>query len=207
MMLGNTHDETTFLIGGGDPSTFSLTWESLPAKLRQHVGVFMGSLDSARVVAEYRRLYPEASPSDVFFSASTASRSWKGLVLESERRARQGGAPTYVFEIDWRTPVDGGKWKSPHTIGIPLEFDNIAYGASMTGTGPEAQRMADIMSDTWIAFARSGNPDNPRIPHWPRFELEKRPTMVFDLVPRVVDDARGAERLLFAPIAYVQPGT
>jgi hypothetical protein len=31
--------------------------------------------------------------------------------------------------------------------------------------------------------------------------------MVFDLVPRVVDDARGAERLLFAPIAYVQPGT
>jgi para-nitrobenzyl esterase len=31
--------------------------------------------------------------------------------------------------------------------------------------------------------------------------------MLFDLPPRVEDDARGAERKLFAPIRYIQPGT
>jgi para-nitrobenzyl esterase len=134
-------------------------------------------------------------------------RSWKGMVLESERRARQGGAPTYVFQLNWRTPVDGGKWKAPHTLDIPLVFDNAAYGASMIGRGPGAQRMADLMSEAWIAFARTGQPDTPHLPPWPRFELERRATMVFDLDPQVVDDPRGAERRLFAPVPYVQPGT
>ena len=68
MMIGNTHDETTLLIGAGDPSTFNLAWESLPAKLERHVRAFLGTLDSGQVVAEYRQLYPEASPSDVFFA-------------------------------------------------------------------------------------------------------------------------------------------
>jgi para-nitrobenzyl esterase len=207
MMIGNTHDETTLLIGAGDPSTFSLTWESLPAKLEQHVRSFMGVLDSGQVVAEYRRLYPDESPSDVFFAATTAARSWKSMVMESERRARQGGAPTYVFQLNWRTPVDGGKWKAPHTLDIPLVFDNAAYGASMVGQGPAAQRMADLMSETWIAFARTGHPDTPHLPPWPRFELERRATMIFDLDPQVVDDPRGAERRLFASVPYVQPGT
>src|SRR6185437_5082852 len=36
LILGNTHDETRLLIGAGDPSTFALTWETLPAKLKEH---------------------------------------------------------------------------------------------------------------------------------------------------------------------------
>lgn len=207
MMIGNTHDETTLLIGEGAPATFSLTWETLPARLEQHARQFMGDLNAGQVVAGYRSLHPEYSPSEVFFAASTAARSWKGMVIEAERRARQGGAPTYVFQLDWRTPVDGGKWKAPHMLDLPLVFDNPGYGASMVGAGPAAQRMADLMSEAWIAFARTGCPDTPRLPPWPRFDLDRRATMVFDLAPQVVDDPRGAERRLFAPVPYVQPGT
>ena len=38
MILGNTHDETRGLIGGGQPALFSLTWEELPAALEKNVG-------------------------------------------------------------------------------------------------------------------------------------------------------------------------
>jgi para-nitrobenzyl esterase len=31
--------------------------------------------------------------------------------------------------------------------------------------------------------------------------------MIFDVPPRVEDDPRGAERRLFAPLVYAQPGT
>jgi hypothetical protein len=31
--------------------------------------------------------------------------------------------------------------------------------------------------------------------------------MEFDLVPKVVDDARGGERKIFEKLIYVQPGT
>lgn len=206
MMTGTTHDETTFFAGDSDPQTFALTWEMLPGKLRRHGPPYFGDIDPRRLAADYRRIYPAYSPSDVFFAATTAAHTWRGVSIVAARRARQGRAPTYLFEIDWRTPVGGGKWRSPHTLGIPLEFDNVARAPSLVGSGPDAQRMAEIMSDTWIAFARTGNPDNPRLPHWPRYEPDTRPAMIFDLIPRVEEDHRGAELRLFESVKYVQPG-
>ena len=207
MIIGNTHDETTLLIGSADPSTFGLGWAELPAKLRQHIASFIGAIPAERIVAEYRRMHPDYTPSQVFFAASTAARSWKGAVLESERRARQGGAATYVYELDWGTPVEGGRYGAPHGLDIPLCLDNIDRCVEFTGAGPGARRMAALMSASWIAFARTGNPDTPALPHWPRFDAGRRATMIFDLDPRVVDDPRSGERLLFGPVAYVQPGT
>ena len=207
MIMGNNHDETRLLIGARDTSTFHLTWDQLPAKISQHVKQFIGNLDPKMIIEKYRKWYPDYSPSDVFFAVTTASRSWKGMVIESERRAEQNSAPTYVFQLNWKSPAAGGKWKASHTIDVPLVFDNIKYGATMTGTGPEARKMADIMSESWVAFARTGNPDTPDIPHWPRFDLKNRATMVFDLNSKVENDPRGNERRLFTPVIYIQPGT
>jgi para-nitrobenzyl esterase len=207
MILGNTREETAYFYAG-DPSLATLTWEALPEKVHETVRPFIGGLEPRKIVATYRALHPEYSPADVFFAATTAARSWKGMVIESERRAQQNGAPTYVYQLDWRSPVDGGRWRAAHTLDVPLFFDNAdSSGAAMTGGGREAQQLADLMSDALIAFARTGNPNTPALPAWPRFELSRRPTMIFDLPPRVENDPRGAERRLFAPIPYVQPGT
>jgi para-nitrobenzyl esterase len=73
----------------------------------------------------------------------------------------------------------------------------VANSESMAGVGEAQQHVADIMADTWIAFARTGNPNNPRIPQWPAYDSSRRPVMVFDENPEVVDDARGAQRALF----------
>ena len=207
MIMGNNHDETTLLIGARDTSTFHLTWAQLASKISQHVKQFIGNLDLEMIIQKYRKWYPNYTPSDIFFAVTTASRSWKGMVIESERRAKQNSAPTYVFQLNWKSPVDGGKWKAPHTLDVPLVFDNIEYGKTMTGDGSEAKKMADIMSESWLAFARTGNPDTPHMPHWPEFDLKDRATMIFDLPPKVEFDPRGNERKLFAPVLYIQPGT
>jgi len=207
MVMGNTHDETTFFLGAGDASTFDLTWEALPAKLTQHIKQYIGDLAPEKIVAEYRGFYPNYSPSDIFFAASTAARSWKGFVIQSETRAAQPGSTTYVYYLDWRTPVEGGRWRAPHTLDIPLVFDNTVYTPTLTGDGPEARRLGELMSESLIALARTGNPNTKQLPDWPAFSRRKRPAMIFDLKPRVEQDARGAERKLFAPIVYIQPGT
>ncbi len=208
MMLGNTHDETRGLMGGSDPSLFALAWSTLQAKLEAN-SPFMGDLDRAKVIAEYRRMYPGYSASDVFFAATTASRSWRGQVIEADRRAadRRAAAHTWVYQFDWCTPVQGGRLRAPHGLDIPMVFDNVALAPQMTGTGPDAQQVADQMSETVLAFARTGNPNNTHIPRWAAYDLTRRSTMLFDTKSTVADDPRGGERRLFAQVPYVQPGT
>jgi para-nitrobenzyl esterase len=203
MIIGNTHDETRLLIGASDPTTFSLTWDGLPSRLATQM---RADISPERVVSEYRRLYPQYSPSDVFFAATTAGRSWRAAVIEAELRAQQG-SPAYAYQLDWKSPKDGGKWGAPHTLDIPLVFDNVAVPESLTGPGPDAQRMADQMSAAFISFARTGNPNSKQVSAWEPYTLPRRQTMVFNNPSRLVDDPRGAERTLFSSIPFVQQGT
>ncbi|MFC5459310.1 carboxylesterase/lipase family protein [Massilia niabensis] len=201
MMIGNTHDETRAFLGG-DASNFNLTWEQLPAKLVPNMRV---DIQPEAVIAAYRKLYPSLSPSDLLFKITTASRSWRGAIIEAEERAR-AGSPAFVYQLDWATPKDGGKFGAPHGSDIQLVFDNVAKPGA-TAIGPQAQTMADMMSDAFIAFARSGAPGAKLLPRWEPYDLARRQTMIFDVPARMEDDPRGAERRIFAKVPYVQPGT
>jgi para-nitrobenzyl esterase len=122
----------------------------------------------------------------------------QGAWQQAERKSAQQSAPAYLYELDWQTPVDGGKWKTPHSLELALVFDNVAKSASMVGTGPEAQQLADQMSAAWLAFARTGDPNTKAIPHWPAYDTTQRATMVFNTTSKVVADYRGDERTLLA---------
>ncbi|MDQ1110462.1 para-nitrobenzyl esterase [Stenotrophomonas rhizophila] len=202
MVIGNTHDETRAFLGH-DPANFALTWETLPARLEKEQ--FVDLLPSV-VIAEYRRLYPHYTPSDVFFAATTAGRSWRGAVEELEARARQG-APTWAYQLDWCSPLDGGRLGAFHTLDIPLVFDNTRAEGSRTGEAADAQRMAAAMSDALIAFARTGNPQHPGLPQWEQYGLDRRQTMLFNTPPQLADDPRGGERRLYQQAPFVQRGT
>lgn len=83
MMIGNTRDETRAFLGQ-DSESFRLRWEDLPDRIRREQFVDMRP---ETVIAEYRRLYPDYSPSEVFFAATTAGRSWRAAIIEAEARA------------------------------------------------------------------------------------------------------------------------
>ena len=121
-------------------------------------------------------------------------------VAEAELRAQQG-APTWAYQLDWRSPLDGGTWGACHTLDIGLVFGNLGARDALTGSGPEAQRLSTLMQDTFIAFARHGRPG------WAPYSMARRETMVFDLPPTLQHDPRGAERELFAKVPYLQRGT
>ena len=205
MVIGNTRDETRAFLGN-DPANFTLTWETLPAQLEKQQ--FVDLLPST-VIAEYRRLYPHYTPSDVFFAATTAGRSWRGAVEELEARARQprGAAPTWAYQLDWSSPVEGGRLRAFHTLDIPLVFDNAGLPGARTGGGADAHALAATMSDALIAFARNGNPNHRGMSQWAPYALPRRQTMLFDRESRMVDDPRAGERVLYAKVPFMQRGT
>jgi len=202
LVIGNTHDETRAFLAG-DATNLALTWDTLPDRLRRQQYV---DLPVDKVIATYRRLYPAYTPSEVFFAATTAGRAWRGAVLECEARARQG-APTWAYQLDFPSPHDAGRWGAMHTLDIPLVFDNTDRPGARTGDGAQARALAGRMSDMLIALARHGDPNHVGLPHWPRYDLDARSTLVFDVDTRVVDDPRRGERLLYAGAPYIQRGT
>lgn len=205
MIIGNTRDETRGLSGRSDPSLFALTWDDLPKRLAPALFV---DIDVALVIETYRRLYPAITPSDLFFAATTAGRSWRGALIEAELRAAQG-APVHMYQLDWRSPLEGGKWGAPHTLDIPLVFDTIgvASPANYAGSGADARRMAMLMSEMLLSFAKSGTPSVIGAPAWAPYLLPDRATMMLNLPPRMERDPRGDERRLFAKVPYIQRGT
>jgi para-nitrobenzyl esterase len=203
MMIGNTRDETRSLIGRGDASAWAVSWEELPRKVEQELRV---DISGDLVVAEYRRLYPQYSASDVLFSATTAGRSWRAAIVEAELRAQQG-SPAYAYQLDWGSPGDGGKWGAFHTLDIPLMFGTLTAPGSLTGDGEPARRVSATMQLALLSFARTGDPNYTGLARWEPYTLPRRQTMVFDVESRLADDPRGAERRLFEKVPFIQQGS
>jgi para-nitrobenzyl esterase len=189
VMIGNTRTEMT-LLSLNDPSAFSLN----DADMRKRVTDLLGERAPA-MIDLYRKLNSGASPSDIYFLIASDARYGAPTMIAAQRRAALGKAPVYLYYFTWETPVLGGRLKSPHTMEIPFAFDNVKISARMTGGGADAMALADKVSDAWIAFARTGDPNTPKLPHWPAYDAKDRATMVINNISKVVNDPLREQRL------------
>ena len=108
--------------------------------------------------------------------------------------SRQGGAPAWLYEVTWKTPVLGGMLKTPHTLCLPFVFGTTDIAKDFTGVGPDQDALTKAMMGAWIAFARSGNPNHAGLPDWTPYEAKTRPTMIFDAKSRLARDPKPEDR-------------
>ncbi len=114
-------------------------------------------------------------------------------ITQAERKAAQGGAGVWMYIWEWTTPGFDGKLGAVHGHDVDASFNLSRNG--MCGSGRKDGRlMCTRLASTWIAFAKTGRPDNEHIPHWPTYDATTRATMIFDTNTRVENDPRGAIR-------------
>jgi para-nitrobenzyl esterase len=182
MMIGTNKDEATLFIRG-HPKFGEFTEEDLEKRAKDAVG------DKApALIAALRGLFPDYSPTHLISAVQTAQGMWAGSVTLAERKAAQGAAPVYMYMLTWETPVGRGALRCPHALEIPLVFDNVERARDFVGRGDDPQILADQMSEAWLAFARTGNPNTAALPDWPAYEPGRRATMIFDVDSSVGDD-------------------
>ena len=90
-----------------------------------------------------------------------AHRPVPGRVDPSGRTeaGRRAGA-VFMYRLDFTTPVLDGKLGVPHALDLGFCFDNLDR-TSLHGGRPEAPALAERMSEAWLAFARTGDPNHP----------------------------------------------
>jgi len=189
MIIGTTATETTYMIGATDPAVFDLSEADMRMRLKQIAGE-----PSDGLIDLYRKNRPGGSPSDIFFAVTTDRQMRRSAILQAERKAAIGKASVYMYVMAWKTPVEAGKWRSPHTVELPFIWDNILQAAMLVGTGPELRPLANKMSAAWLAFAHTASPSTRDL-QWPAFTASQRATMIFDDQCRVVNDPDRKERL------------
>jgi para-nitrobenzyl esterase len=199
LLIGGTREESGFFLADDDE-----VWEKRLSEgsLRARIAAVAGD-DADRVLDAYRTLYPNAGREGLLIAALTGSNFWVRTVLIAERKAARRTAPVYMYSLDWQSPACGGRLKAHHAMDLPFVFDTTDVPDTTKGA-PGARELAAVMSATWVAFARNGNPENPAIPRWPTYTPETRTTMVFDASCHVVADPDRDARLLWTRLVSRQ---
>ena len=190
MMVGTTRTELSNQLGYED-GAFNLDM----AELRRRLARFVPAEDVESAIETFQASIPGASASELYFTIASARGYVLDATIMAEQRVRAQAAPTYLYQLTWRSPADGGKHISQHTLDLPFMFDNVAAATHLTGPESEETRvMAQAMADTWISYARTGDPNNAAIPEWRPYDLTERPSLLFEVPPRLANDPWAAER-------------
>jgi para-nitrobenzyl esterase len=135
--------------------------------------------------AALRSRKPQAKPVELL--SELVSRRFRNPCLaQAAAKAGQGGAGVWLYRFDYNpeTVLDG-RVRAFHCAEMAYALDNVDRCLNATGGTDEARALAAKMSGAWLAFARTGNPNHPGLPHWPPVTATVVPNMVFDRVCRV----------------------
>jgi para-nitrobenzyl esterase len=173
MIVGTTRTEFGIGYLWPDFEDYSLR-ELSDAILKGH-----GKEKGERVIDALRRGHPGAKPCDLFALWQSSGVRLAAL-RQATAKAAQSAAPAYAYVFAWNTPVLDGRIRSYHCAELPFVFDNTDRCDQATGGGPAARALAAKVSDAWVRFARTGNPNHGGLANWPAFTAAHGATMIFD---------------------------
>jgi para-nitrobenzyl esterase len=189
LLIGYTRTEET-LYQRPTAETMAMTETAMRSLLAKRLDA-----DPTRVIAAYKAAHPDATPWDLNILIATDHPRGTYARELAKRKALQGAAPVFFYRFDWETPENGGHMRSPHAVEIPFVFNNISLGGQLISKMPTAHALAAKMSEAWVAFARSGDPNTPHLPVWAPYSAQGRDTMLFNNDSRVFQDPDKGPRL------------
>ena len=179
VLAGSNEDEGSFTAIFGPPATLE-SWQQGEA-MRWGGQVELG-----------RAAYPASNDAEALAVSTrpfSDAMSWHMRQFAEYQSVIGENAYFYLFTHDPIYDPDRGDLGAAHTGEIPYVFDNLCAprtfpgGSSvelMCGNARE-EAFADQVSQYWVNFAATGNPNGKGLPYWPRYsELGANEVMVLD---------------------------
>jgi len=186
---------TTLEDGALRLTNFDLTEDGLRTMLNQRYGA-----KAEPMLAMYRNRYPHKSPYLIQAEIDTDAGFRRSAIIQAERKSQQGKAPAYMYLWSFPSAGFGGKFGAIHGTDVSATFNSYRDGIGGTGSG-EQRDLWSRFASSWVAMAKSANPNNSKIPSWPAYDTNTRATMIFDSEVRVENDPRSEIRKFWAEMA------
>ncbi len=107
----------------------------------------------------------------------------------------------YMYIFNYKAPKINA---SPHCFELMFVFGNPTsndFAEYLWLEGTEEQLyLSDQIMDSWINFARTGNPNHKELPTWEKYEESQRSTMFFDVPSKIVKNPRESLRLAWEKV-------
>ncbi len=183
MIIGTTLDERSYRT-----LNFDLDDAGLAAIFRERAGD-----DAERLLQQYRAEDEHASPYLLQVRLDTDMGFRRAAHLQADRKAYADAAPVWTYLWRAPSPAYGGRFGATHGVDIGPSLHDIRR--ALNGPLDSQRRLAKMMSAVWASFAATGNPNHANLPHWPRYTLPERATLVVDTDrEQVIHDPRGELR-------------
>jgi para-nitrobenzyl esterase len=149
--------------------------------------------EPARLVETYRKTRPGASFGELRSAIMGDALFGAGSWALADAHAAHPQSATYAYEFAWRSHALDGELGATHAVELPFVFDvahlpQLRGPAALLGPDEPPADLASRMHETWVRFARTGDPG------WDPYDDEHRVTMRIDAEWTQADDPRSRER-------------
>jgi para-nitrobenzyl esterase len=198
LLVGWNEDEYMFFaMQSRETEAFKMDFDGLQKRLEPTYGA-----DTAKIIETYMKSRPTASAPDIFVAISSVNMMGLGSIDIAERKAKQNGAPVYLYNFGYKseTKLAGTDYPmgTPHAMDISFKFNNVVPskegapaaggGGGMAGNRPERFKASHNFAELWTTFARTGKPAAEGAPKWPAYNLKTRPTMRIDSTCEIINN-------------------
>lgn len=167
---GKQNDVPTLIGSNADEGSIFTPATTTGAAFREQASRRYGSRADA-----FLALYPFTTDQEARLAQAHSMRDqtfgWE-MRTWARLQTKTGKAPVYLYYFSHVPPLPNAAWLgAQHGAEIPyaLNWPNGTHSASVAWTAAD-RTLADQVSQYWVNFATSGNPNGKGLPQWPAFD-------------------------------------
>jgi len=160
LLIGTTSDEAA-VFGGRRTVTPADFEKQVRAGYGPHAEAILAAYQHATDVAATRASKDLASDTMFHWNMFT----WAAL------QVRHGTSPAYTYWFNRPTAADPDG--SGHGSEVPLVFANEDHRPGRPPWTDEDRALSRELQGYWVNFAKTGDPNGPGLPRWPKFQPDK----------------------------------
>lgn len=199
LIIGSNFEETKFWYMF-NPEFKGMEPEELTKRLIRSLQTTVErEYDLEKIINTYKNSREEnklsSKPQDILDAFDTDHRFRMPAVKFAEFQSKHQ-KNTYMYLFSWQLPNNYGAMHGLEIGFVFNRFFNVDI-PTLPKKSEETETLSLNMMDSWVSFAKTGNPNHDGIPKWPSYDIEKRSTIVFDKNIKIWDDPLGKERELW----------